>query len=147
MARPRKPPVPPRFVLDSSIVAAWYFDDESDAYADAVAASLTKATAVVSSVFHLEMANILLMGERRKRSTEAQATAFLIRLAALPIVIDGQTNNHAWADTMALGRAHELTSYDASYLELALRESLPLASLDRDLKDAAKAVGVSMFRP
>ena len=146
MARSRKSS-PTRFILDCSIVAAWYFFDEADAYADSVVASLTKATAVVSSVFHLELANILLTGEKRKRSTEAQARAFLLRLAALPIVVDGQTTIRAWSDTIALGRAHGLTSYDASYLELALRESLPLASLDRDLKAAARVVGVPLFQP
>jgi predicted nucleic acid-binding protein len=148
MARSRSPSFPPaHFVIDSSIVAAWYFDDESDGYADAVAASLASAIAVVPSIFHLEIANILIIGERRKRGTEAKAAAFLSRLSALPFHVDGQTTNRAWSDTMALARAHGLTSYDAAYLELCLRESLPLASLDRDLKAAAKAVGVPFFTP
>ncbi len=147
MARSRSVPPPTRFVIDSSIVAAWYFVDEADPYADAVAVSLSQATAVVPALFHLEMTNILVMGERRKRSTEAQATAFLARIASLPIVVDGQTMSRAWSDTIALARAHGLTSYDAAYLELALRESLPLASLDRELKAAAKAVGVANFVP
>ena len=148
MAGSRKSPLAPaHFVIDSSIVAAWYFDDESDAYADAVAVSLPKTVAVVPSIFHLEIANILIIGERRKRSTEAKAAAFLSRLSVLPFIVDGQTPSRAWSDTIALGRAHGLTSYDAAYLELALRESLPLASLDRDLKAAAKALGVPVFTP
>src|SRR5438045_3620124 len=107
----------PRFVLDCSVVLAWYFADESDPFADAVAASLPGATAVVPSLFHLEIANILVVGERRRRSTAAQATAFLSRLAALPIVVDAQTDTRAWSDTMALARAHGLSAYDAAYLE------------------------------
>ena len=148
MAGSRKTPLSPtHFVIDSSIVAAWYFDDESDAYADAVAVSLPKTVAVVPSIFHLEIANILIIGERRKRSTEAKAAAFLSRVSVLPFIVDGQTPSRAWSDTIALARAQGLTSYDAAYLELALRESLPLASLDRDLKAAAKALGVPVFTP
>jgi predicted nucleic acid-binding protein len=147
MARARKTPPPARFVLDGSVVLAWYFADEADAYADAVAASLAGAAALVPNLFHLEIANVLIVGERRKRSTEAQASAFLARLAALPISIDGQTAARAWSDAIALARAHGLSTYDAAYLELAIRESLPLASLDDDLKAAAGAVGVALYRP
>src|SRR5690349_20122935 len=96
----------PRFVLDCSVVHGWYFADESDPFAVAVAASLTRATAAVPSLFYLEIANILVVGERRKRSTEAQAAAFLARLAALPIVVDGETETRAWSETIALARAH-----------------------------------------
>jgi predicted nucleic acid-binding protein len=137
----------PRFVLDCSVVLAWYFADESDPFADAVAASLSGAAAVVPSLFHLEIANILVVGERRKRSTEAQATAFLVRLVALPILVDDQTGARAWSDTMALSRAHGLSAYAAAYLELAIREVLPIATLDDRLRVAAKAVGVSFFKP
>ena len=148
MARTRTKPAPvTRFVLDGSIVLAWYFADESDPYADSVAAALPVATAIVPSLFHLELANILVVGERRKRSTEAQATAFLARLAGLPIVLDGQTATRAWSDTIALARSHGLSAYDAAYLELAVRESMPLATLDDQLKTAAKAIGVPMFKP
>ncbi len=136
-----------RFVLDCSVVLAWYFADETDRYADAVAAALPNATALVPSLFHLELANILVVGERRKRSTEAQATAFLVRPAALPIGVDGQTVARAWSDIIALARSHGLSTYDAAYLELAARESLPLATLDDKLEAAAKAVGIARFKP
>ncbi len=69
------------------------------------------------------------------------------RLAALPIAGDGQTVTRAWSDTIALARAHALSTYDAAYLELALREALPLASLDEKLRRAAAAVGVGLFKP
>lgn len=147
MPRPRKPAATKPFVLDCSIALAWFFADESDAYADAVANSLAKNRVVVPSLFHLEIANILVVGERRKRCTEAQASVFLARLAALPITVDGQTVARAWSDTIALARSHNLSAYDATYLELTVRESLSLASLDVDLKRAAKAIGVSEFVP
>jgi len=137
----------PRFVLDCSVVLSWYFADESDPFADAVAASLTGSTAVVPSLFHLEIANILVVGERRKRSTEAQAAAFLASMAALPIVVDDQTGTRAWAETIDLARAYGLSAYDAAYLELASRESLPIATLDDRLKAAAKSAGVPFFKP
>lgn len=146
MPSPAKSP-PPRFVLDCSVVLAWYFADESDPYADAVVAALTKSTPVVPTLFHLEIANILVVGERRKRSTEAQATAFLARLAALPIAVDGQTMGRAWLETITLARARGLSTYDAAFLELAMREAIPLATLDDKLKAAAKAVGVQAFVP
>ena len=101
----------------------------------------------MSCLFHLELANLLVVGERRKRSTKAQATAFLVRLAGLPIVVDGQTVTRAWSDTIAFARSHDLSTYDAAYLEIAVRESLPLATLDGELKAAALAIGVAEFQP
>lgn len=148
MARSRaKPASRPRFVLDCSIALAWYFADEKDRYADAVAAALPGTAALVPSLFHLELGNILVVGERRKRSTEAQATAFLARLAGLPIVVDGQTVARAWSDILALARTHRLSAYDAAYLELAVREGIPLATLGGPLEAAAKAIGVPRFNP
>jgi predicted nucleic acid-binding protein len=134
-------------VLDCSVVFAWYFVDESDAYADAVALSLTKRSAVVPSLWALEVANTLVIGERRKRSTQAQADAFTSRLASLPILIDEETAQHAWSSTMALARSHLLSCYDAAYLELSIRRRLPLATLDERLKKVATTVGLSIYQP
>jgi predicted nucleic acid-binding protein len=148
MAKTRTQPMAvKRFVLDCSVALAWYFADEADPYADAVAAALAGATIVVPALFHLEIANILVAGERRKRSTEAEASAFLGRLASLRIEVDGQTIGRAWPDIIAIARAHGLSTYDAAYLELAARETLPLATLDAQLQSAANAVGVSSFSP
>jgi predicted nucleic acid-binding protein len=146
---PRSRPKPARkkrFVLDCSVALAWYFADEADPYADAVAKSLKDATAIVPALFHLEIANILIVGERRKRGTEAQANTFLMRLAALPLHLDGQTASRAWSDTIALARTHGLSIYDAAYLELAVRELLPIATLDDDIQDAAIAIGVPLYK-
>ena len=111
------------------------------------AAALADAVAVVPALFHLELANTLVVGERRGRSTEAQASAFLARMAALPIVEDDQTMKRAWSETIALARSHNLSAYDAAYLELAARESLALATLDDSLAAAAQAVGLARFNP
>lgn len=148
MAKKRKKIRPPRmFVLDGSVTMAWFFRDETDAYAEAVEDSLAHAEAVVPTLWSLEVANTLVVGERRKRSTESQAATWLSYLRALPIVIDDETALRAWDDTLSLARAHQLSAYDAAYLELALRRSLPLASLDGRLKDAAATVGVAEYRP
>ena len=90
------------FVLDNSIVMAWSFEDESDEYADAVLDRLAATSAVVPALWPLEVANALLMGERRKRSTEADTVKWLHILESLPIVIDPQTNAHAWSHTLNL---------------------------------------------
>lgn len=136
---------PGEFVLDCSVVFAWYFADKSNPYADAVASSLVRAHALVPSLWPLEVANTLLTGERRKRSTEAQASSFPARLAALPIVVDEDTTQHAWSSTISLARIHGLSSYDATYLELAVRRRAPLATLDTKLKAAASKVGIMLY--
>ncbi len=135
------------FILDGSVTLAWYFKDEADPYADAVAAGFPGVQAVVPSVWPLEVANAVLMGERRKRSTEAQATKWLSYLRLLPITIDDETALRAWSDVLTLGRAHDLTAYDAAYLEVALRKALPLATLDNKLKAVATALGVAPYQP
>ncbi len=135
------------FVLDGSVTMAWFFRDEADAYAEAVEDSLAHAQAVVPALWPLEVANTLVVGERRKRSTEAQAATWLNYLRVLPIIVDDETAIRAWDDTLSLARAHQLSAYDAAYLELALRRGLTLASLDDRLKDAAAGVGVVGYKP
>jgi predicted nucleic acid-binding protein len=135
------------FVLDGSVTMAWFFQDETDAYAEAVEDALARVEAVVPAIWPLEVANTLVVSERRKRSMEAQATTWLSYLRALPIVVDDETATRAWDDTLSLARAHQLSAYDAAYLELALRRGLPLASLDDKLKAAAKAVGIAEYKP
>ena len=149
MARAKKRPAKPApgFVLDNSIVMAWSFADEVSDYADAVLDRLTAVSPLVPMLWPLEVANALLMGERRKRSTEAETIRWIGILKRLPIVIDDETNTRAWSDTLALARGHKLSAYDAAYLELAIRRRLPLATLDGPLKSAAAAVGVALYDP
>lgn len=135
------------FVLDNSVVLAWYFADEADAYADRVAVSFSAAQAWVPGLWPLEVVNSLLTGERRKRSTKSQASAFIARLRDLPIVVDEHTATQAWSATADLARTCNLSAYDAAYLELALRNRVPLATLDEPLKMAAKNTGVAIYQP
>jgi predicted nucleic acid-binding protein len=99
----------------------------------------------VPSLRTLEVANALIVGERRGRTTAADTARFLAILGTFPIVIDDETAARAWADTLHLARAHNLSAYDASYLELAIRHGLPLATLDGKLIAAATAVGVPLY--
>ena len=135
------------FVLDGSLALAWYFKDEAQPYADAVAARFPTTRAVVPLIWPLEVANAVLMGERRQRSTTAQAARWLAYLGSLPIEIDDETNDRAWSDVLSLARVHRLSAYDAAYLELTLRRGLALATLDDKLKSAASAAGVRAFIP
>jgi predicted nucleic acid-binding protein len=132
-------------VLDGSVTMVWGFEDEADAYAEAILDRMPTLQAHVPSLWPLEVANALLVGERRHRITPADTARFLTILGTFPIAVDEETVAHAWADTMHLARAHNLSSYDAAYLELAIRLGLPLAALDGKLRTAAKAVGVALY--
>jgi predicted nucleic acid-binding protein len=134
-------------VIDCSVTMAWYFKDEATPYTNAVRAALATERAAVPALWPLEVANVLLMGERRKRSTQAKATKWLRFLSALPIAVDTQTPALAFDPILDLARSHKLTAYDAAYLELALRLGLPLAARDDALEKAAAAVGVALFTP
>ncbi len=135
------------FVLDCSVTMTWYFKDEANVYANAVRRALGGATAVVPAVWPLEVANILVLGQRRRRSTEAEASQWLGYLRRLPIRVDEETATRAWSDVLHVARSYDLSAYDAAYLELALRLGLPLASLDDRLKATAASAGVIEFQP
>jgi predicted nucleic acid-binding protein len=135
-----------RLVLDSSLALAWCFADEKDACADAIAARFPGLEAVVPSLWHIEVANALLMGERRGRSTQADTVNWTGFLGSLPIVVDDETTARVWGDTLNLARVQNLSAYDAAYLELALRRAIPLATLDARLRAAATGVGVPLYR-
>jgi predicted nucleic acid-binding protein len=141
------PSVPDRFVLDGSVTIAWLFADEKDAYADAIIGKLPHVVMLVPRLWHLEVANVLLIGERRKRCSQADTTQWLRFLSALPVRVDVSTETNAWTSTVNMARQHGLSSYDAAYLELAQREGVPLASLDAQLNTAAKSVGIARYRP
>lgn len=127
MSKKRQPKAR-EFVLDCSLALAWFFDDEADDYAIAVEESLAATSAVVPAHWPLEVANALVMGERRKRTTEANVATFLRLLQSLPIALDEETANQAWQESVRLARAYRLSVYDAAYLELTLRRGLPLAT-------------------
>ena len=134
------------FVVDNSIVMSWCFQDETNQYSDAVLGSLSEATALVPSIWPLEVINVLLVAERRKRISEADSVRFTTLLSQLPIVVEYERPEQIMKDILALARVKKLSSYDASYLDLAMRKGLPLATLDKGLKQAAIAVDVKILR-
>jgi predicted nucleic acid-binding protein len=135
------------FVLDCSMALAWCFPDEHAPYPQSVLDSLATTAAAVPSLWFLEVANALLVGERRGRCTTADVATWLSFLAGLPIHTDAETTARAWSDTLQLARTYNPTAYDASYLELAVRRGLPLAALDGNLKKAAPLAGVALYAP
>ena len=138
---------PERFVLDGSVTLAWLFHDEQDPYADAIVAKLPNLAMLVPRLWHLEVANVLLVGERRGRCSQTDTTNWLSYLSGLPIEVDGLTEDRAWSDTVHLARLQGLSAYDAAYLELAMREGVPLATIDSRLRAAAQAVGIALYQP
>jgi predicted nucleic acid-binding protein len=131
------------FVLDASMALSWCFEDETTSETEAVLDQLGKDHAIVPSLWELEITNALLVAERRGRLTEAQTTRYVSLLAALPINVD--TSGPAMTTLLALGRQHGLSSYDASYLVLAERDGLALATLDDKLRRAANTAGVVLL--
>lgn len=132
-------------VLDGSVAVAWCFSDEKDEYSQAVLDTLATTPAIVPDLWHLEVANALIVGERRKRSTQAETVAWMSFLSELPITVDEETRSHAFADTKHLARSEQISAYDAAYLELAMRKSLPLATIDQNLRTAAKSLGIMLY--
>ena len=134
-----------RFILDGLVAIAWCFPDEQDTYAQSVLDALADGSALVPDLWHLEVANVLLIGERRKRSTQADTVQWLQFLDALKITVDPETRPRAFREIISLARTHNLSAYDAAYLKLALRHALPLATLDHKLREAARSAGVALF--
>jgi len=134
-------------ILDGSVALAWFFRDELDPYAEAVAARLPYLELVVPVIWSLEIANSLIVGERRRRSTREEAEEWRGYVASLRLTVESQTTDRVFSSILNLARTHNLSAYDASYLELALRLNLPLATLDRRLHAAAQTSGVTIFSP
>lgn len=127
---------------------AWYLEDEQDAYADATHVALINgAEALVPPLWPYEVANGFRMAERRGRIEALEVPRVLGLLAPLPIRVQAAAYERAQREVLALARQEGLTCYDAAYLELAMREALPIATLDQQLRDAAARVGVPEFQP
>ena len=130
-------------VLDCSSVLAWFFEDERDADALRLMDALAAARAHVPSLWPYEIANALLVAERRGRLKADSIAAGMEAMEALDIVVEpGKTIER---ELVELARQNSLSVYDASYLALALQLKIPLATRDKSLKRAAKAVGVKLF--
>jgi predicted nucleic acid-binding protein len=134
------------FVLDSSVALTWFFKDQGSAKTDLILQELGAGSrCVVAQHWRLEVTNVLLGAERAKRKSTAESTQFLALLEKIIIEVDQETDRSAASVTLALARKHKLTSYDAAYLELASRRGLPLATLDEDLRKAAKSESVPLL--
>jgi predicted nucleic acid-binding protein len=119
-----------RFAVDNSIVMAWCFSDEESSYADSVLKILKTAIAFVPSIWPLEAGNSLLAAERKKRLSQSQISNFFSILDILPISVEQETPGRMRNEIFSLARKHLLSTYDASYLDLAIRLNIPLAIQD-----------------
>src|ERR1700674_4334140 len=129
-----------QFVLDASVAVAWCFEDESTKFTESVLSLLANgAEALVPSIWPLEIANALLIAERRKRITLARSTALLLQIAGLPVSVWPIDAKQAFEQILPIARHQSLSEYDAAYLDLAVRRGLPLATLDGQLRRSAKA--------
>jgi predicted nucleic acid-binding protein len=112
-------------VLDCSVAVTWCFEDETTPETDALLERVKNEGAMVPMLWQLEMGNVLLQAERRGRITRADVARRLELIGTLPITTDDETSFRALRDVLALARTENLTTYDAAYLELAMRRGLP----------------------
>jgi predicted nucleic acid-binding protein len=136
------------WVLDASIALAWALPDETSLQADRfLSRVLAEDVLWVPSLWWYEVANALILAERRKRLTEADGIQLKELYGMLPIKTDTIIGSDTIERLSTLARQYKLSAYDASYLELALRKGLGLATLDRNLRSVAEKAGVRIFRP
>lgn len=132
------------FAVDASLTLSWCFADETTTYSRSVLAALRTTHAVVPALWPFEVANVLASAERGRRITRKGVDEFVDKLRLLPIQIERREALWLWQAVLPLARAHRLSASDASYLELAKRERMPLATLDRDLQETSRALGISV---
>ena len=133
------------FVLDCSVAVTWCFEDEATPEGDALLDRLAGETAAVPTVWPLEVGNVLAMAERRGRIDSTKIAEFLALIEDLSIVVDDETQQRALREILALARTEGLTTYDAAYLDLAMRIGVPLATKDVPLHRAAERLGASLL--
>lgn len=135
------------FVLDNSVAMAWCFLDEWTAYTDSVQFSLETTCAVVPCIWHLEAGNSLLSALRRNRITEMTFRKNMQLLNTLNIEVDRESPERMLGEIVWLAKEQRLSTYDASYLDLAMRRGLPLATQDKTLLRVAGSCGVGIYAP
>lgn len=136
------------FVLDISVAMRWMLESakaSDQVYAKRVLKSFATKEALVPNLWHLEASNVLLGAEKRSEITTGETEGFISQLENLPIHVDPLTSQQSFSRTLAFGRAYNLSSYDAAYLELAIREGIPLSTLDKDLIKATMKSGVEIY--
>jgi predicted nucleic acid-binding protein len=134
------------FVIDNSVVMSWCFKDETSKYTDAMLDYLEQSTAYVPAIWPLEVSNVLLVAERRKRLSQSDSSRFISLLHELPIIVEQESPERMLSEVLALAREYKLSSYDASYLDLAMRKGLPIATTDKNIISAAKRSSVSILK-
>jgi predicted nucleic acid-binding protein len=132
-------------VVDSSIALTWCFEDEASPETDKLFERVRDDGAAVPGIWHLEVSNVLLQAEKRGRITRGDAALRLGLIANLPISVDQETAARSLRETLALARSERLTTYDAAYLELAIRRNLPLMTKDGQLAGVAKRLGLAVL--
>jgi len=132
-------------VVDASVALAWCFPDEASEYADAVLLALEGQSVLVPAVWPLEVANAVVVAERRKRITQPEVRRFVELLEGLMIHQDSLPVAGSVSNILPLAREYGLSAYDASYLEVAIRRNAPLATMDRELERAGRKAGVEVL--
>ena len=133
-------------VVDASVALAWCFPDEASEYADGVLVALEGRTVIVPAIWALEITNALLVGERRKRVRQPDFRRFVELLRGLTITEHSQTIADTVINVLPLAREYGLSAYDAAYLDLAVRQGAPLATLDSALQKAGRSAGINIFK-
>ena len=134
------------FVVDNSVVMAWCFSDETETYPDRILEKLVSGSAFVPSIWPLEVGNVLCVAERRKHLSIADSMRFLELLNELPVIVEPESPGRMLNEVFLLAREYNLSTYDASYLDLAMRKGLPIATLDNALQEAAGRCGVPVLK-
>ena len=132
-------------VIDALLTIAWYFDDERTRKTDKLLDRVSDTGTVVLAHWRLQVANAFQAAIRRQRVDAVYRDDSLAELAVMPIIIDDDTGSYAWSTTLRLAERFSLTLYDAAYLELARRRSLPIATLDRDPRAAARMLDIGVL--
>ena len=133
------------FVLDCSMTMAWVFSDESTPRTEALLRALRTDSAIVPTLWPMEVANVLLVATRRGRIQRDEWSAVVESLTTLPVETDTESHGRAFSAALPLADAHGLSVYDAAYLELAVRRELPLATLDKGLARACGEAGIEVL--
>jgi predicted nucleic acid-binding protein len=136
------PPV--AYVMDTSVTLSWLFDDEVTPSTRLLFRQLPTSRTLVPELWLFELSNAILNARRRNRVSEPEVTQFLDRLLRQPLTIDRTASDRALSAIRSLADRHNLTAYDATYLDLAIRAALPLATLDDHLARAAREAGVPL---
>ncbi len=136
---------PTRFVVDNSVVMAWCFQDEVSEYADIALDCLEDGEAVVPAIWPLEIGNVLLVAERKRRLGKADVVRFLELVGSLPLSVEQESPERMLTNIIALARELRISTYDASYLDLAMRLGLPIATQDKLLMKAARQCRVPLL--